>query len=109
MCRFSINFWHLSSGANNQIGVNVTRNTTSAAWFCNRDARDSYVDYTGTSPTGTFTDTISNNTVTVTNSTLSTFEMNLPEPGLAQQIRPLQSTLTATGAELFHGGSFMVS
>ena len=62
--------------ANNQIGVNISRNSlTSAALASATTTRGIFLDYTGTSPTGTFTDSINNNTVTVTNSTSSTFEM----------------------------------
>jgi hypothetical protein len=62
--------------ANNQIGVNVSRNSlTSAALGSATTTRGIFLDYTGTSPTGTFTNSINNNTVTITNTVSSTFEM----------------------------------
>ena len=62
--------------SNNEIGVTISRNSlTSAAIASATATRGIFLDYTGTSPTGTFTNNVNVNTVTVTNSTSSTFEM----------------------------------
>ncbi len=62
---------------NHQQGVNCSYNTlTSASFSSNIGSRGIFLVYTALVPNaGTFTNTISNNTITITNSTSSTFEM----------------------------------
>lgn len=57
---------------NNYLGVNISHNTLQSANLqTTSTVRGIYLDYTGT-PTGTFTNQISNNTLTLTNSSSAT-------------------------------------